>query len=172
MLRKGVTLLEIVTIIVIAGILVASLFFILRPFGNKLRLSGAALKLKQDLSFARQRALETGSDCAVEFFPDSNPQYWRIMRSESGTLWVEEGRTELPRQIRFGVGKDVSASLGLGAIPSDGISFPGNRVVFGPRSGASSAGTVYFTDGDKTVAVNVNTVGTAIVRKFQNGGWE
>ncbi|RKZ25334.1 hypothetical protein DRQ26_06055 [bacterium] len=174
--RFGVTITEVMVIVVILGILVASTSFILRRVGRHFRLTGAATQFKQDCTLARQMALEKNKTFLVRCFPDSTPQFWQIFRVDSAGFFSTDNRWryELHRLIYFGVGSDVSGSTGPDGnpIPSDGVSFPANALALMPRRGAPQPGVVYLTDGTETRAVLVNSMGSATVMQYKNGSWQ
>ncbi len=174
--RFGVTLTEVMVVVAIVGILVASTSFILRKVGRHFRLTGAAAQFKQDCTLARQMALEKNKTFLIRCFPDSTPQFWQIFREDSAGYFSTEARWkyELHRTISFGVGTDVSGGTGADGnpIPSDGVSFPANALALVPRRGAPQPGVVYITDGAQTRAVLVNLMGSATVMQYANGNWQ
>ncbi len=173
--RAGLTIVEVVVVVVIIGILTAGTFFILGRMGKHLLVMDAATNFKQAVSLTRQKALEENKTFLIRCFPDSTPQVWWIVREDSVGFFTPMRRDTLHRSVRFGVGDDVPAGASGpdGApIPDDGVSFPGNAVVLQPRVGAPISGTVYFTDGSETRAVLVSGTGTAVVMKYVGGGWQ
>ena len=179
--RPGLSMVEMIVVVVIIGILVASSFFVLGRMGQHLRVSGSAAELKQDCTLARQLSLEKNKPHLVRCFPDSTPQCWDIAVVESIGVFVRVvgSRETIPPSIRFGVQDDLSggASVILGPdgkmIPTDGVSFPANVVAFLPRQGVPQTGTVYFTDGRNTRAVMVSAIGSAVVMQYVgNGNWQ
>lgn len=172
--RFGVTLTEVMVVVVIIGILVASTSFIMQRIGRHFRLTGAATQFKQDCALARQMALEKNKTFLIRCFPDSTPQFWQIFRVDSTGFFSTEikWRHELHRLIRFGIGDDVTTGTGPDGnpIPSDGVSFPANALALVPRQGAPQPGVVYITDGTQTRAVLVNIIGSATVMQY-DGNW-
>ncbi len=177
--RSGITVVEVMVVVAIVGILVASSFFILRSMGSHLRLSGVALEFKQSCSLARQLALEKNRTYMIRCFPDSTPQLWWITRVDSVGYFTNIQRDTLHPSIRFGVGDDVTGSGSIttgpdgNPLPDDGVSFPANALAFMPRRGAPVTGAVYFTNGRETRAVLVNVFGSAQVMQYAgSGNWK
>lgn len=173
--RRGVTILEVIVVVMIIGILTAGSWFILRKMGKHILVMDAATNFKQDVALARQIALEKDKTVWVRCFPDSVPQVWWVVEVDSPGFFTQVKRDTLHRSIRFGVGEDVPAGA-LGpdgaAIPDDGVGFPGNILALMPRIGVLSSGTVYFTNGYETRAVWVSGTGTAMVMKYVGNGWQ
>ena len=172
--RCGMTVLEVITVVVIIGIVTASSWFILKGMGTHLLVSDASVNFKQSVSLARQLALEKNKPYLVRCFPDSTPQLWKIVRVDSAGYFTPVRRDTLHRSIRFGKGSDISGSPNGpdgNPIPSDGVSFPANALAIMPRTGVPQPGAVYFTDGKETRAVYVSAIGTAEVMKYEGGSW-
>jgi len=175
--RVGLSLMEVMTVIIITGILLATSFFVLKGVGNKMHLNGTAINAKQDLLLARTMALEGGTNRAIDFSSGTIPEYWTISRFDSDSgVWIEVFRRNLPSKIKLGKPNGVTTGPDGSTIPADGVSFSGNKLVFTPRQGTTSSGTIYFTfrDDPKTSdlkAVEVNAAGKAVVFTYDGTKW-
>ena len=173
--RSGLTIVEVVVVVVIIAILTAGSWFILGRMGKHILVMDAATTFKQDVSLARQMALEKDRTVLIVCYPDSSPQVWWIGELDSMGNFVPTRRDTLHRSVRFGVGDDVPAGASGpdgGAIPDDGVTFVNNTIIFRPRMGVQNSGVVYFTDGSETRAVLVPATGTAVVMKRVGAGWQ
>ncbi|MCD6594840.1 GspH/FimT family pseudopilin [bacterium] len=171
----GMTILEVMAVVVIIGILTTSSFFVLKGIGTHLLVSDASMNFKQSVALARQSALEKNKPYLVRCFSDSTPQLWRIIRVDSVGFFTLVSRDTLHRSVKFGKGNDISGSPNGpdgNPIPTDGISFPANALAIQPRAGVPIPGTVYFTDGKETRAVFVSAIGSAVVMQYDGTNWK
>jgi len=175
--KKGMSLFEIITVVTIIGIILASSFFILGRVATHLKITAAAAQLKQDCSMARQTALEKNKIISIQFHSTSpRNRGWFILGVDSlGFLTDTVGSYQIEPAVWFGGQDDIGAVNGPDGnpIPDDGIPFPANTMAFLPRQGLNSTGVIYFTDGKETQAVMMNQIGNATVMSYvENGNWQ
>ncbi len=163
--KKGFTLVEVMTVVVIAGILIASSLFVLHRTGSHYRLRTATLMLRQEMALTRQLSKERGRDYGISF---SEGKWHKIFLSESGDT-VLETTVDLPANISFGLQPGVTAKVsGSGSPPIDGIDFINSAVIFFNRS--ATPGVVYLTSGDETKAIEINSLGNPRIYDWNSDG--
>ena len=163
--ERGHTLIELMFALFIVGILTV---LAVSDFGTGLShypLRNAGHQLASDLRLVRQKAITEGLPNKIEFIPASG-QY-RL---------PDLGERFLSPPIRFGVRPGVPHLPDTGSLPSDGISFSGNKVTFQPNGTVLGVGgTIYLTDDPKrqdTVAVTVNVTGRVKIYKWNGMEWK
>jgi hypothetical protein len=107
-----------------------------------------------DIRQARWIAQSMATACFIKF--DTAASSYTI----NGTQY-----SKLPDGVRFGVDASVTGSPGAASTPPhvDGISFESsgnpNTLTYYPTGAVVPAGTVYLTDGSRTMAVRVARTG-------------
>ncbi|HRP62249.1 MAG TPA: GspH/FimT family protein [Phycisphaerales bacterium] len=102
----GFTLIELIAIIVILAILAGAAMPAMNSL-NAARPGAAARHLLNDLAFARQYAIATGTPCWVSF--DVNANTWHVMHEDAGmpgfagASTVEDRATGRPYVVELGV---------------------------------------------------------------------
>ncbi len=171
-LRYGLSMLEVLAVIVIISILTVSSFFVLSRMGTHIKASGAAVEISQTCALARQRATEKNVAQFVVFYLNESPQRWALAEQDSLGNITDLQSSPISPSIKFGRQDGIVGNGPNGAaIPSDGVTFTNDRISFLPRRGVAQSGVVYVTDGRETYAVFVNPVGNAIVRRYGNNSW-
>ena len=164
--RRGTSLIEMLTVVVMIGLMVAIVAprFRVSPL-REARL--AADQLVRDLEQARIRALSTRSVGRVAFVPVANTYtgYLDINRDSVFTLSAAETdslRAFGTRPLTDGVVIGRGATPDVPAMPGAGnITFVGNQIDFDPRGLTAPFGTrgvVYLTHQNNPAAVSAVTV--------------
>ena len=198
---RGVTLIEVMTVVIILALIVAIAVPSLRSVKPRYQLAMAKREIISVMQLARMKAVSSGHCCYIDFsgtdtytcFLDTNdntvgeidnhdpglPKFLQHEYSASGvTFNARKGNTpcvQLPSGIAFGTEADLDIN-GTGIPPADGISFSGNphRAIFYPNS-RGKLGTVYLGNvrGD-SYAIWVNIVGRVFLRQWDapSGAWE
>jgi len=160
--QKGLTLLEIISVLAIIGILSIMAVPDLSAFTERLRLETTVRDISTDLREMKMRSLLERREYTISFYPEDR-------KYELG------GRIRtLPPGIRFGFGKNV---LGPPANPTstpdaDGITFPSNRAIFHIQ-GSNSMGTIYIVNGEeRTMAVSMSITGRVRIWRWTGKEWQ
>ncbi len=165
--HSGFTMIEMMTVIVVAGILVASGIFVLTRTGEHYRMRSTAMMLRQEMALSRQLAKEKGRAYGFVF---GNDKWHRVYLSQSGDT-VLESTTELPGDLSFGVQSGVNKRVdGSANPPASGIDFPDGAVFFFKRG--ATPGELYITSGRETKAIEVNSLGNPRVYDWDGYNWK
>lgn len=162
--RKGFTLMELMTVMVIMGTLCAIAYSSLHGYLKRVKLRNAAQAVAADMRQAWWLARVNSTACTVIF--DTEQQRYTITGLHHASL---------PEGIRFGVDPTVSGkpSAPYEAPPQDGVSFDTgssrNRTRFQPTGMVAPTGSVYLTDGKETMAVTVAITGRPKIWKSCGG---
>jgi len=166
---KGMTLVELIIIVVIIGIM-SALAIPLLGLTPRSRLKAAARNVISDLQVARINAIRDGVRWRVSF--DTGKREYSISR------WTGPGPNDYTpdktvpisdsSRIMFGSGH---GSIPSGADPGDGITFNGNSVIFKPDGGTNMGGTIYLMEQKTkdTIAISI-LLNTGRVRGWRNFG--
>jgi len=161
---KGFTMTELMTVVAIMGILASLAIPNMMEYINSMRLYAAARMVYTDLIRAQSIARTNSSICLIKF--DTVSRSYTINEK----LFVN-----IPDGIRFGVAPGVTGKPGAPyeAPPVDGIAFdsPGhvNTAIFYSTGDVVPAGTVYLTDGSRTIAIRLATVGRPRIWRSTGG---
>jgi prepilin-type N-terminal cleavage/methylation domain-containing protein len=151
---QGFTLMELMTVIVIIGVLLSIATLSMTEYMSRTKLRTTLYAIDGDIRQARWIAQCTATTCFIRF--DTLVQSYTINDTQYA---------KLPDGVRFGVHPGVIGCPGDPDTPppSDGISFdsPGhpNILNYYPTGAVVPAGTVYITDGKQTMAVRVARTG-------------
>jgi prepilin-type N-terminal cleavage/methylation domain-containing protein len=162
--RKGFTLPELMTVMVIMGTLCSVGFSSMHGHLMRVKLRNTAEAVAADMRQAWWHARANSTACTVVF--DTEQQGYAITGLH---------RASLPDGIRFGVDPTVSGkpSDPYDAPPQDGVSFDTgsirNRTRFQPTGTVAPTGAVYLTDGKETMAVTVAITGRPKIWKSCGG---
>ncbi len=152
--RKGFTLLEMLTVVIITGVLSSVALSAMHEYYARTKLRNTVETVAADIRQARWLARTRSSPCTIVF--DTAAQAYAV----SG-----EQHAALPDGLRFGVGPTVSGrpSDPYSSPPEDGISFDSgstrNIARFYSTGVVAPTGAVYITDGKETMAITVAITG-------------
>ncbi|MFP4458218.1 MAG: Tfp pilus assembly protein FimT/FimU [Candidatus Zixiibacteriota bacterium] len=164
--KYGMTILEIMTVIVIAGIIFSIGYFIMAKSGADFRLKSGSRSLRHDIALARQYAKERGSNYGIAFDDGS----WYVFTIAENGDTIIESDFEMPHDIQIGTTNDVNQKVsGTGTLPADGIDFPSDRIVFMQR--AAVPGVIYLNNGEDNKAVEVNVLGNTRIYTWRENSW-
>ncbi len=168
----GMTLVELLIVLVIAGILTGLAVPNFISWFSRYRLSAAARDLKSNYLSCKMRAVKDNCDCVLQF-NTAGGNY--TMTSACGRSITETMNllTEYKGDITFGLPAGVNPPVGLGAV-DDGVSFGGNQVAFQSNGRPNGMGTVYLQNAAQgtAYAVSLGIAGNITVRRWHNGQWE
>jgi prepilin-type N-terminal cleavage/methylation domain-containing protein len=182
--RKGFTLIEAITVVVMMGLMMAIGIPYLRvsPY-REVRDSG--MQLARDLEAVRTRALATRSAARIVFDP-SGATYSGFLDDDRDGVIIEtpvEQRALRAFADNRSVGRHVTFGQGIaGAIPSDtasgAITFFNDRLEFNGRGVTSPFGTrgVIYLENQReptaVVAVAISGAGSLKVWVLKEGTWQ
>ncbi len=162
--RKGISLAEVMTAIVILGILASIADTSMRGYLRTARLQSAVDMILTDIRQARFKVLTWGDPYRIDFEPKT-----------SSYLVNGVSRIQLPPGISFGAAEGVSGrpSDPYTAPPASGITFRGdgtvNRAEFLPKGLVVPTGAVYLTNGKETLAITVTVNGHTTAWRSRGG---
>ncbi|MBN1755087.1 prepilin-type N-terminal cleavage/methylation domain-containing protein [bacterium] len=164
-MKNGMTLIEIMVVVVIIGVIAAGATFSMRRAADYYRLRSGTVSITQSIQYINQFALEKNKPFGLKFENDSIKVFYVV-----DTDTIHESSEPLPINIKFGYLDNVTAGLKGVTIPPNGVDFPNGVLVAYPHKGASK-GTVYFNSPRESRAINVNSMGVPRVFIWGNGVW-
>ncbi len=162
--RKGFSMLEMLTVLMIMGVLSSIAFSAMHGYFARTKLRNTVEIVAADIRQARWLARTRSAPCTIVF--DAASQAYVISGEKSSLL---------PEGIRFGIDPTVSGkpSNPYSAPPQDGISFDSgskkNFARFFPSGTVAPTGAVYITDGKETMAITVAITGRPKIWKSHGG---
>ena len=175
--NKGMTMIELVMVLVVIGIAAAIGFPTFMEQRDKARVKRAGRELVSHFQMARINAMRDGMPWIIAF--DTAQKKYAVVHAgvdrlldTDDDITVKEIRLSDYGDVSFGIGDGAGARPG-GTEPDDGITFSGDRVLF-QTSGASTSGTVYVVNGKgHTLAVgSIARTGRIKVWANYGQGWE
>lgn len=162
----GVTLLELLAVLVILSVMAAIAIPDLSRFVSKKILSHQAELMADVIHRARDLAMEQGFSWRVSFRPGQGT--WVCYCDEDDDLKFDPGERMLgPYVLEKGIRFGCLAARGPNdtSLPDDGVSFTDNCISFSPM-GCCNSGSVYLSDKNSSVAVRVLPA-SGVVRMWQ-----
>jgi len=166
----GVTLLELLAVLVIVSIMAALALPGLGTFSSRKSLSGQVDRLEALIIRVRDLAMEQGCPWRVEFDPGKGA--WICYGDANGDLLMDPGEQRLgPDTLDGGVSFGCIPDRGPNnsSVPEDGVSFLGNRITFSPL-GCCNAGSIYLKSKERSAAIRVMPAsGSVRVWEYRDG---
>ena len=197
---RGFTLIEMMVVIVIAGILATAAIFAMNSGAGKVR--GAAFRLRGDLNLARSEAVNRNRQVLVEFLP-GRPGYVVCIDSDADNVCTDEAAANVIKDVSFATGVFFYPTVAVGGptveADADGGGWGANTDNDGVRLGSdtdnsddsdnflsfgndgipSTTGTIYLYYSDQAFgaigygpfAVDLGSTGRARILRWNNGQW-
>ena len=178
--ERGVTLIEILTVIGILAIVAALAYPNFKDWLPGYRLKRAARNLFSDMQNAKMKAIKTRSDWAI-VFDTANNRYVICSSPGGDTNWgtlydndKEEtvNLSSYSSGIRYGHG-NATSPLG-GSFDTDNVTFQNNLVIFTPRGILGSPGGYCYIENEKGATYSVGALGSGVImiKKWIGGSWK
>ncbi|MFA5073973.1 MAG: prepilin-type N-terminal cleavage/methylation domain-containing protein [Nitrospirota bacterium] len=151
---KGLTLIEMLMVIAIIGLLLSIATTSMAEYIAQTKLKTTLMSLVTHIRHAGMMAIG-----------ESNPSMIKFDTVFCSYTLNGTNEVLLPSGIRFGISRGISGSPGDPSTPppADGISFdsPGhaNTLIYYSSGYVVPAGTIYITDGTRTMAIRVANTG-------------
>lgn len=167
----GITLAELMVVIAVISVLAALALPGLRVHASRKDLSLQADRMCAQLCHARMLAVSQGIPWRVDYAPAGSR--WSCFGDANANARYDRGETLLgPYTLAPGMGFGSRAVSGPNGstIPSDGVSFSGNRLTFSPM-GTCNAGTIYLRSMDRDMALRVLPASGEVLMYERNPTW-
>ncbi|HHO75809.1 MAG TPA: prepilin-type N-terminal cleavage/methylation domain-containing protein [Deltaproteobacteria bacterium] len=155
MKSRGITLLELLVVMVIVSIMAAIALPNLGDYISRKKLSRQCDEFTAFLSRAREKAMEQGITWRVLVHPEKGE--WLGYGDTNNNHNLETGEEHLgPFYLTDGISCGSHASVGPNnsTIPDDAVSFQNNRISFSSM-GCCNAGTIYLMSHDRSMAIRL-----------------
>lgn len=166
MISKGVTLLELIVVLVIISIMAAIALPDITGFASRKTLQRQGDELIAIFHRSREKAMEQGTPWRVLFRPEEGKCL--CFGDENANSQIDPSEQQLgPYYLMDGISYGSYASTGpnKSKIPDDGVSFVNNRTRFS-YMGCCNAGTIYLKSEDRSIAIRL-LPSSGIVRMWE-----
>jgi type IV fimbrial biogenesis protein FimT len=174
--RSGFTVIELITVIVILGILTAVGVPNFLSWLPKYRLKSAARDLYSNLQFAKLSAIKHNADWAIVFNKASD-QYQVCSGQGPDNSWGGTDnmvvKTVVLNNYGSGVGYGHGNAIPIGSTFGDEITFGNNVAVINSR-GTGNAGYVYLGNSSAAASYGIGkrTNGLIVLQRWNGSNWE
>lgn len=161
---RGYTLIEILIVMAIIGVLLSIATSSMAEYIGQTKLRTTLMSLAGHVRHAGMTALGAPKPCTIKFDVVAGAYTFN-----------DSQEVLLPPGVRFGADSGVTGTPGdsMTPPPKDGISFdsPGhaNTLIYYPEGYVVPAGTIYITDGKRTMAVRVANTGRVKLWSYVGG---
>jgi prepilin-type N-terminal cleavage/methylation domain-containing protein len=161
---QGFTLIELLTVIAVIGILLSIGAFSLADYLKRTKLRTTVYTIEADIRRARWIARTSSTTCYLKF--DTTSHSYTVNGADD---------TKMPEGIRFGADSSVTGKPRDSSAPppADGLSFDSaghaNTLTYYATGFVVPGGTVYLTDGKKTMAIRVASTGRPKLWRSEGG---
>lgn len=187
--KSGFTLIELVIVIAVIGVLSTIAIPNFMSWRTNMYVKAAARDLYSSMQNARMIAIKTNSTIAI-IFDTINSRYYLCDDPGADTVWngtndnIGTGDNNIIRTydltsyksgVHYGHGNISGNSVGGGAFPADGISYPNSFLSINSQGVSNNlSGYVYVTnrDGNRAYAVGTLTSGVVKLLKWDGGNWQ
>jgi len=155
MKSKGVTLLELIVVLVIISIMASIALPNLSVFASRKTLGRQGDELVAIFQRSREKAMEQGIAWRILFFPEE--ERCICFGDKNANSQIDPGEQQIgPFYLSEGICYGCLASKGPNKtkIPGDGVSFVNNRTSFSSM-GCCNAGTIYLRSQDRSLAIRL-----------------
>lgn len=140
--RQGFTIIEMLAVIMVVGILAATLVPSILNYLPTVKLNGSSRNLTTDLRNAQEQAITSQNQYLVRFVPSNIPPSYSLIQIKDGVETVIR-QEQLP--------SDETLTL-EGSITN-------NQIVFSPDGGPSSSGNITISLNGKSKIISVSPAG-------------
>jgi len=176
---KGFTLIEIITVVIIVGIVSTVAVFNLVNMLPQFRVNSSVRALASKLQWARLKSVSENNNFIVYFFsPDNDGKYrYEILDDDDNDGQQDNDETMytgeeyyLEKGIRFGRAKaSVKRTTCGGDIDADGLHFNNDKVTFLPTGRPSTNGSIYLIPIEDDEDNNAKTIHWRAISVTTNG---
>ncbi|MBI3871598.1 MAG: GspH/FimT family pseudopilin [candidate division Zixibacteria bacterium] len=143
---KGMSMMELMTVVVIIGVMAAMAVPSFMKEMPQIRTKGAVRDVVSSLRTARSMAISTKVPCGVGF--DAKDSSYFVFLDKNN-----------PQEAKFSAGDSVVSSNGLSKdITVQYQTFPNDAIVFQPDGSASGSGLVTLTTADHSLTYTVDVL--------------
>jgi type IV fimbrial biogenesis protein FimT len=168
--NKGLTLVEVIIVIVIIGILAALSVPAIKSWLPNQQLRSAANELYSNLQWAKLNAIRKNETWSITF-DAANLQY-RITDGSGATVRTAS-LSGYRGGVDFGFGDATIQIGGDVAEESNPVTYVNDFAEFDSRGMASSVGYVYLkNDQNRAYAIGNNISGFVMLRRWRGGAWQ
>lgn len=177
--NKGFTLIEIVTVVIIVGIISTIAIFNLVNMLPKFRANNSARAVASGLQWARLKAVSENNNFIVYFYSPDNAGIYRYevldddnndgQKDNDETLYTGK-QYYLESGIVFGrATSGIQRTTCGGEIDADGIHFTGDKVTFNPTGRPNKNGSIYIIPEEDDENHDAKTIHWRAISVTTNG---
>ncbi|MBF0379269.1 MAG: GspH/FimT family pseudopilin [Desulfamplus sp.] len=174
--NSAFTLTEVMVVIAIVSVLASIAIPNIIEWLPEQRLKSAARDVVSIMQEAKLEAIKQNRTITLFFNTSVSPGYYFFDTDNDNTYDAGEKRimiADYKSGINFGSGAAANNWSGI-SVPSNGVSFGGNRCSFTSRGFSNTLGTVYLENKNNDIcfAITVTATGLINLRKYNGAAWE